>query len=239
MVKTTDRTVSKKKALVIFISTIIVGFILFALPNLFFGITKINGGLSGINLLLIALFQLTAVCSLLYLSLRLLDRDFQYIGWSGRYWQTDSLLGLSVGLIWTALQFGMIIPNTGGAERADIAQMVSMFDGTLLGTLSFVALGIIGGGITEEIFNRGYFINVLKDLFSNPKIGLYTAAVISIVFFAIGHLPSDALGWFDILVPTIAYTALFLYTKRLTASIIAHGMYNMLAILLTYYIYYQ
>lgn len=103
---------------------------------------------------------------------------------------------------------------------------------------SFVALGVIGGGITEEIYNRGYFINVLKDTFKNPKTGTWIAAILSIAFFAAGHLPNDALGWFDILVPTIAYTLLFLYTKRLTASIIAHGIYNMTAILLTYHIYY-
>lgn len=236
--KSTDKIVSKKKTLVIFVSTVIVGFILFALPNIFFGVTKVNGGLSGINLLYIALFQLITVCSLIYFSLRLLKKDFQYIGWSWKNWKTDSLLGLFVGLTWTALQFGLLIPNTGGAERADITQMVSMFDGSLLGTLSFIALGVIGGGITEEIYNRGYFINVLKDTFQNPQTGLYTAAILSIIFFSIGHLPSNALDWFDILVPTIAYTALFLYTKRLSASIVAHGIYNMTAILLTYYMYY-
>jgi membrane protease YdiL (CAAX protease family) len=170
--KVDDRTVSKKKTLLIFIATIISGFILLALPNLFFGITKINGGLTGINLLFIAFFQLSTVCLLLYFSLRLLEKDFQYIGWSAKNWQTDSLLGLLTGLTWTALQFGLIIPNTGGVERSDIGQMVSMFDGSLIGTFSFIALGVIGGGITEEIFNRGYFINVLKDTFSNPKTGL-------------------------------------------------------------------
>jgi membrane protease YdiL (CAAX protease family) len=216
-----------------------VGFMLFALPNLFFGITKINGGLTGVNLLLIALFQFTAVCSLIYYSLRLINKDFQYIGWSVKNWQKDSLLGLLTGLTWTALQFGLIIPNTGGIERADIAQIVSMLDGSLLGTISFIALGVIGGGITEEIYNRGYFINVLKDVFSSPKTGLWIASFLSIVFFAIGHLPADSLGWLDILVPTVAYTALFLYTRRLTASIIAHGIYNMTAILLVYYIYYS
>lgn len=232
-----DKTVSRKKTLVIFIGTVIAGFILFALPNLFFGITKINGGLRGVNLLIIALFQLVTVCSLLYYSLRLLGRDFRYIGWSWGYWKKDGLWGLLVGLGWTALQFGLIIPNTGGAERADIAQMVSMMDGSLPGMLSFIALGVIGGGITEEIYNRGYFIHILKDTFSNQKTGLWISAALSVVFFAAGHLPSDALGWFDILVPTIAYTALFLYTKRLAAPIVAHGVYNTAAILLTYYMY--
>lgn len=136
------------------------------------------------------------------------------------------------------MQFGVIIPNTGGAERTDISQMVSMFDGSVIGIFSFVALGVIGGGITEEIYNRGYFINVLKDIFSNPKAGIWIAAILSILFFAAGHLPSDVLGWFDILVPTIAYTLLFLYTNRLTASMVAHGVYNMAAILFTYYMFY-
>lgn len=40
----TDKRISKKKTLIVFIYTIISGFILFALPNVFFGVTKINGG---------------------------------------------------------------------------------------------------------------------------------------------------------------------------------------------------
>ncbi|MDR9418543.1 CPBP family intramembrane glutamic endopeptidase [Gracilimonas sp.] len=234
----TNKTISKKKQLTVFIATVIFGFILFALPNVFFGVTKINGGLIGVNLLFIAVFQLITVCWLLYFSLRFLGKDFKYIGWSFEYWKADGLLGIIIGLTWTVLQFGVIIPNTGGAERTDISQMVTMFDGSVIGTFSFVALGVIGGGITEEIYNRGYFINVLKDMFSNPKVGIWIAAILSILFFAAGHLPSDALGWFDILVPTIAYTLLFLYTKRLTASMVAHGVYNMTAILFTYYMFY-
>ena len=234
-----NRTVSRKKTIMVFTATVVAGFILFALPNVFFGITKINGGLSGINLLLIALFQLISVCSLIYVSLRSLNKNFRYIGWSFNHWKKDGSIGLTIGLIWSALQFGWIIPQTGGAERADIIQMVSMFDGSLVGTLSFIALGVIGGGITEEIFNRGYFIQILKDVFKDPDQGLWIAAILSVAFFAIGHLPADALGWFDILVPTIAYTGLFIYTRRLTASIVAHGVYNMTAILLTYYMYFQ
>lgn len=171
----------------------------------------INGGLSGVNLLFIALFQLITVCSLIYFSLRLLNKDFRYIGWSWKNWQRDSLLGTLIGLTWAMLQFGLIIPSTSRAERSDIAQMVTMLDGTLTGTISFIALGVIGCGITEEIYDRGYFINVLKD----------------------------TLGWFDILVLTILNAVLFLYTKRLTASIIAHGIYNMIAILMTHSLYYH
>ncbi len=51
-------------------------------------------------------------------------------------------------------------------------------------------------------------------------------------------MPVSALDWFDILVPTILYTLLFISTKRVTASIVAHGVYNMSAIIVTYYLYF-
>ena len=117
--------------------------------------------------------------------------------------------------------------------------MLEMYDGSLLGTISFIALGVIGGGITEEIFNRGYFINVLKGIFKNPTVGLWVSSVLSIVIFSLGHMPTSGLEWFDILVPTIMYTLLFIQTKRLTASVVAHGVYNMSAIILTYILYFS
>jgi membrane protease YdiL (CAAX protease family) len=233
------KVVSKPRTILVFILTILLGFILFALPNLFFGITKLNGGLTGINLLLIAIFQIVTVSGLLYFSLRLLGKNFQFIGLSGAKWKTDCILGLLVGLTWAILQFGWIIPATGGKERADILQVLALLDGTFLGTFSFIILGVIGGGVTEELFNRGYFIQVLKDTFNNPTIGLWVAALLSILFFAIGHLPTDAISWFDIVVPTLAYTLLFLLTQRLTAPMVAHGTYNLITILLIYHLYYN
>ncbi|MAL17698.1 MAG: CPBP family intramembrane metalloprotease [Balneola sp.] len=226
------------KTLFIFIFTVLIGFILFILPNLFFGIFKINGGLSGINLLFIALFQFTTVTSLLYLSLKWLGKDFKFIGWNWKQWRNDGMLGIIIGLSWTAIQVLFIIPNTSGAERADIKQMLDMMDGTLLSTVSYIALGVIGGGITEEIYNRGYFINVLKSTFKNQKAGLWLSALLSVLFFALGHMPSNAIEWIDILVPTVLYTLLFIYTERLTASIFAHAIYNSTAILIVYYLYF-
>tara|TARA_R110002050_G_scaffold79725_1_gene170424 strand:- start:457 stop:987 length:531 start_codon:yes stop_codon:yes gene_type:complete len=174
---------------------------------------------------------------LLYASLKVLKKDFGYIGLQFVNIKKDILLGFIFGALWTTIQFLLIIPNTGGINRPDINGMLGMYDGSLIGTLSFIALGVIGGGITEELFNRGYFINVLKDVFKKPKTGLWVSAILSIVIFSLGHMPSTTLDWFDILIPTIMYTLLFITTKRLTASIVAHGIYNMTAIILTYYIY--
>lgn len=229
--------VSKTKTLIVFILTIILGYALFIIPDLFFGITKINGGKKGINLLFMALFQFFSITALLYVSLKLLKKDFKYIGLRFVNLKKDTLLGIGFGALWTLLQFTLLIPNTGGADRLDIKGMLDMYDGSITGLLTFIALGVIGGGITEELFNRGYFINVLKDVFKNPKTGLWFSAILSILLFALGHMPVSALDWLDILVPTIMYTLLFISTKRVTASIMAHGIYNMSAIILTYYMY--
>lgn len=237
MTETHQSTTSKTKTIIVFILTIIFGYALFIIPDIFFGVTKINGGKIGINLLFIALFQFFSIAALLYASLKFLKKDFSYIGLQFVDVKKDVLLGTIFGAIWTILQFTLIIPNTGGIDRADITGMLSMYDGSLIGTLSFIALGVIGGGITEELFNRGYFINVLKDVFKSPKTGLWFSAVLSIVLFSLGHMPVSALDWFDILIPTVMYTLLFITTKRLTASILAHGIYNMAAIILTYYMY--
>lgn len=229
---------SRFKTISIFTFTILFGYILFILPNIFFGVTKVNGGFTGINLFFTAIFQLFSICALLYFSLKWLKKNFSYIGLTFENWKKDALLGMIVGLSWLTLQFSLIIPLTGGSERADISGMVSTFDGSILGILSYIALGVIGGGITEELFNRGYFITVLKNVFKNPKTGLWVSSILSIVIFSLGHLPTSSLDWFDILVPTVAYTLLFIYTGRLTSSIVAHGIYNMTAILATYFLYF-
>ncbi|GAA4975685.1 CPBP family intramembrane glutamic endopeptidase [Algibacter aquimarinus] len=240
MAGTNYKLVNKKKTITVFILTIVLGYILFIIPDVFFGVTKINGGKKGINLLFIALFQFFSVTALLYTSLKILKKDFNYIGFKLVNIKKDILLGLAFGALWTILQFAVIIPNTGGANRQDIIGMLSMYDGNLISILSFIALGIIGGGITEELFNRGYFINVLKSLFKNETNGLWFSGVLSIIVFAFGHMPINALEWFDILIPTIIiYTLLFIKTKHLTASILAHGTYNMLAIILTYNLYFN
>lgn len=74
------------------------------------------------------------------------------------------MVGAAAGLGWTALQFFWLIPVTGGGHRSDIVGAVEMMDGTTIELMSFVALGVIGGGITEEFYNHGFFIRVLQAL---------------------------------------------------------------------------
>ena len=122
--------------IIVFVITIILGYALFIIPDIFFGVTKINGGKIGINLLFISLFQFFSITVLLYASLKILEKDFNYIGLRFENVKKDILLGLSFGSLWTILQFLLIIPNTGGINRSDINGMLEMYDGSLIGTVS-------------------------------------------------------------------------------------------------------
>ncbi|MDN4165650.1 hypothetical protein QWY31_09060 [Cytophagales bacterium LB-30] len=97
MTEPAKSTVSKSKTIFIFILTIIVGYALFIIPDIFFEVTKINGGKIGINLLFIALFQFFSISALLYFSLKLLKKDFGYIGLRFENIKKDVLLGLVFG----------------------------------------------------------------------------------------------------------------------------------------------
>jgi membrane protease YdiL (CAAX protease family) len=229
--------VSKTRKILLFSGTIIFGFILFILPNIFFGVTKINGGLSGINLFFIAIFQLVTVSALISFSLKKTGWKWSDIGLM-KPKLSHVLIGLIAGLGWLTTQFIWLIPNTGAASRPDVAQMVGMMENSIIPMLSYISLGVLGGGITEELYNRGYFIRGMQDLFSNKRTGLIVATASSILFFVLGHLPYDLISWIDILVPTVMYTVLFLATGSLIPSIIAHSIYNASAILLVYVLYY-
>lgn len=231
-----DSTLSKSQRITLFSGTIIFGFLLFVLPNLFFGISKINGGLVGINLLFTALFQLVSVVLLLRFSLRKRGWNWQQIGLA-KPTPHHIFLGLAAAIFWLSVQFLWLIPSTGGETRADVQQMISMMDSSMLNIFYFMCLGVIGGGITEELYNRGYFIKGMQDLFKNQKIGLVVASISSILFFVLGHLPTDFISWVDILIPTILYTILFITTGKLTAPIIAHSIYNAIAIVLVNILY--
>lgn len=212
--------------------TLVLGYSCFILPNLFFGITGFGGGLSGWNLLWCGLFQLFSVVWLLRYSLRRQGLTLADIGWTLHWKQRDIYLALLCGGAWLLLQFGWLIPLTGGAARADIAAIRLTLETGYSSWLGYLGLAILGGGLAEELFNRGYVIRVLRRCFRRATLGLIVATGFSVLLFAAGHLPVTLLDWIDILIPTLIYTALFLYTGRLTASVLAHSFYNASTVLL-------
>lgn len=220
---------SRGRRIAAFSFVLVVGFLMFALPAIYFQMGY-GGGYQGRNFALLGMIQLVLVTAVIAAGLRIARLQFRDIGLRSDGWARDAGLGVLVASLWALVQFGWLFPATGGASRADIAGILTMVDGDWRNVLWYVPLGILGGGVAEEIYNRGFVITSLEDILGSSPTATAVAAVFAIVFFAAGHLPGDGIEWIDILVPSAAYTGLFLYTRRLTAPIIAHGLWNVIAV---------
>lgn len=229
---------SRRRIVATYVVTLFLGYALFILPNLFFGIFKVGGGLTGLNLALIGLFQLVGVTALVWFALRSLGASLTAIGWRFDHWPKDMALGAVAGLAWALFEMLVLIPAHGGAAEPNVARIIEGIDGQVAGLIGYLVLAIVGGGVTEEIFNRGFTINVLRAALDNRRIGLWIAVTLSIALFMIGHLPVTSFDWITILIPTLIYTGLFLATGRLTAPIAAHAVHNgaVLAIIYASYV---
>lgn len=97
-----------------------------------------------------------------------------------------------------------------------------------------VVLATLGTAISEEIVFRGFLLQQLKQIFS-PLIANITTSFL----FALIHIPiliwinhSSGLifylGLYAVLVASLIFGALFIKTKNLSASIIAHFINNLL-----------
>ncbi|GFZ99949.1 hypothetical protein GCM10010923_05500 [Blastomonas marina] len=225
------------RTLAIYFATIVLGYALFIAPNLYFGIFKPNSGLTGENMAWIGLFQLVTVTALVWGALRLLGTGFREIGWDWSHWKRDALLGAALGGAWALVEMLLVYPSQGGAEHPHIAEIIAQIGGRPEAMLGYLVLGVLGGGVTEEIFNRGFTINVLRTAFADRRVGLYVAASFSIVAFMVGHLPRDGFDWIVIFIPTLIYTVLFVRTGRLTAPILAHGVHNALVLAIVWFAY--
>ena len=220
---------SRARRVSVFVLVLVVGFAMFAAPAIFFQMGG-AGGYEGANLAILGVVQLVLVGAVVLGGLRLLRMRAADIGLVTTGWRRDALLGLAVAAAWTALQFGWLFPATGGSGRDDIASILAMIDGSWANVFWYLPLGILGGGVAEEVYNRGFVITVLRDILGNTTAGTVVAAVFSAVFFVMGHLPDGWLDWMDLMIPSAAYVGLFLYTRRLIAPMVAHAAWNTAAV---------
>lgn len=225
---TSRSEISRTRKAGVFTLVLVAGFAAFAAPTLLFQ-SGHAGGYEGANLAILGVAQLVLALLVVFGGLRLLAMKPADIGWTARRWRRDAALGLAVAAGWAALQFGWLIPATGGAGREDIAAILDLFDGGWVDVLWYLPLGVLGGGVAEEVYGRGFVITVLADLLGGTPAGVAFAGLFSAVFFAAGHLPQGWVDWLDILIPSVAYVALFLYTRRLVAPMVAHAAWNVAA----------
>lgn len=191
---------------------------------------RLGRELVGIEYAIVGLLQIALVPVAVWLALRPVGLGLREVGVRGERWRADVLIGLGVAVGFAALQFGLIIPATGGAERSDIVVNAAQVGESFRGVLGFVVLAWTGG-VAEELFFRGHFLTTLRNAFGRSGTALVAAVVVTIVVFALLHGYQGVAGVIDSgIFGGLALTLLFLWRGgRLTACAVAHATWNSLA----------
>ncbi|MCB0037993.1 MAG: CPBP family intramembrane metalloprotease [Anaerolineales bacterium] len=197
----------------------------------------LNLPLVGITFALVGVLQLLLAPVAIGVGLSIVRLQFREIGLTTAEWQREALLGLAVAAVFAALQFLIIIPNTGGATRSDIVANSAQIGDSIGGVVGFLVLAW-AGAFSEELFFRGYFVTTLRHLFGNTRLALTAITILTTALFALGH---GYQGWAGVIDTGIygglILTLLFLWRGRLTAPIVAHAMWNTYPTLARYFLY--
>lgn len=188
----------------------------------------------GLEYALVGLVQVTLVPLAVLIALRLVGLGLRDVGLVGPDadgdFRADVMIGLGVAVAFAALQFGVLIPATGGAGRSDIVTNSAQIGGSIAGVMGFVVLAWTGAAV-EELFFRGHFLTTLRNALGRSRVALAGAALVTVVVFALLHGYQGVAGVIDAgLYGGVLLTALYLWRRgRLTACIVAHATWNSLA----------
>lgn len=188
------------------------------------------GRLEGLGYGLVGIAQAVLVPLAVWIGLRPVGLSLDRIGLRGPRVARDAALGLAVAVVFAILQFTILIPMTGGAERKDVVTNVAQIGGSLGGVAGFIILAWTGG-FAEELLFRGHLLTSLRNALGESRAALIVASATTVVVFAALHGYQGWAGVLDTgLYGGLILTVLFVATEgRLTACVVAHAVWNTLA----------
>ncbi|WP_459213085.1 CPBP family intramembrane glutamic endopeptidase [Aquimarina rhabdastrellae] len=175
-----------------------------------------------------------------WLVLKYSNETFSNIGLSFKQFNPKSILigGAVAALILAFMQliFHPVLDFFVSLEYKD-AGLNDTIQGGSLQFFIMVIMGWLIGGIYEEIVFHGFIFTRLEKIIKG-KYSTHISFIITSVIFGVYHIQLGTLGVINALIVGTGYLALFLYFKRnLWYSIICHGFYNTLVMILIYYDY--
>lgn len=156
-------------------------FVAHAFPTLVLG-RELTGPTYAIVAVLFAPLALGAV----FVGLRLARCGLADAGFTLENARADVLVGAAVAVSWALLQFLVLIPLTGGAERADVVVNAEQIGTSVSGLLSFLLLAW-GGGFAEEVFFRAHLMTTLRRLLGPSRVATALVVLVPTVLFAMLH----------------------------------------------------
>ena len=167
-------------------------------------------------------------------ALRVVRLRLRDVGLVSAHWRSDALIGAAIAVVFALLQFLVIIPNTGGAARSDVAANAAQLGESIWGVAGFVVLAWTGA-FSEELFFRGHFFTTLRNLLGGSRAALVAAIAATVALFAAGHGYQGWVGMVDTgLYGGLTLTLLYVWRRRLTSCIVAHALWNTLATIAIY-----
>lgn len=161
---------------------------------------------------------------------RVARRPLSAAGFTLENVRADVVVGSAVALVWAGLQFGIIIPLTGGADRADVVVNAEQIGTTLSGLAAFLLLAW-GGGFAEEVFFRAHLMTSLRGLLGPSPVATAVVVLVPTLLFAILHGYQG--GWVGMLdtgmFGGMTLSTLFLWRGRLLPCVVAHALWNTIA----------
>lgn len=180
----------------------------------------------------LSISSLCLVFLISFFSQALRKRDFLDFGLRKEQWPNFRTIGL-LSFLAMILEFAFLFIEI-SAERYFHLKVNFPAITTLNSYIWFLFTAIIGGGIREELFFRGYLLNKIKQLLPASKAGLWTASMIQILFFSLGHLYQGPLGTAVAFIMATLFTMIYLRSKSLWNVIIFHSMIDIWGFTLFY-----
>ncbi|WP_028649960.1 type II CAAX endopeptidase family protein [Nocardiopsis sp. CNT312] len=177
-------------------------------------------------LVLVALVELASAALLVFWWLRRRSLPWTDVGLTSRHWPRDALIGAATVPPRLLIEVGVLIPMAGGARNPGVEEVLATTSAGLAALAATLVLGVVGGGLAEELYFRGFLMGALPKAFAHRRAALYGAAVVSVLLFAALHLPTSVPDVAAIVLAGLVYTGLFLLTRRLAATVVAHSLWN-------------
>lgn len=168
--------------------------------------------------------------AIIWLALRFARLRLADIGLGRTHLRSDTLIGVGIGLAFAAVQFLVIIPATGGADRSDLVANAAQIGESYAGLFGILILALFGS-TSEELLFRGLLLFGLAKLCGGGAGGKTISTVLVTILFALSH---GYQGWAGI-IDTGFYGGLLMSLLywwrgvRLAAPIAAHATWNLIA----------
>ncbi len=194
--------------------------------------------IASIFIILDVLIPTLIVLVLVVISLLIRHEKITSLGFKKpKSWLALIVVSILCAILLQLFDVGVLLPilNRLTGSTIDYSGFASL-KGNLQQLLFILAVSWTLAALGEEIVYRGYFQKLLDSVFGKTVLGVALSIGISSVIFGLAHLEQGIIGVIACTFDAIIYSLLKRkFNNNLWASILAHGFYNSLGMIIFYF----